>query len=171
MSRRLRPFNLVVRVLGILFVIPGLLQVPLPEADFHVVRHHHGKGEVCPQHDHLLRWHPQAGEGEAVAVLHWHWMPPQTLDPSALDGGVRPSPALHAHDIEPAQPDHGGSMLIVREDEGRNDPAATIAHQPSDALWSGFFAPAATNPTAFLRAPSDDFSPATPLSRLARWNC
>ena len=79
--------------LGIGLLILGLLHVPLPEPDYHNVRHHDAPGEVCEHHDHLLRWHPDATGAQDVAIFHWHWFLP-TGGPSVLPGD---GPALHAH--------------------------------------------------------------------------
>ena len=83
------------RGLGIIALIFGLVHMPLPEPDFHNIRHHDAPGEVCEHHDHLLRWHPGAGIADDVAVLHWHWFLPVEgpFDPSPEHSG----PALHAH--------------------------------------------------------------------------
>jgi hypothetical protein len=84
------------RSLGIALLILSLVHTPLPEPDYHNVRHHDGPGEVCEHHDHLLRWHPGAGSARDVAVLHWHWFlpaPPGT-DAAADGSGGR---AIHAH--------------------------------------------------------------------------
>src|SRR3954452_18321557 len=69
------------RSLGIVFLILSLVHAPLPQPDFHNIRHHDGPGEVCDHHDHLLRWHPGAGVARDVAILHWHWFLP-TSEPS-----------------------------------------------------------------------------------------
>jgi hypothetical protein len=84
-----------VRSLGVAFVILSLVHPPLPEPDFHNIRHHDSAGEVCAYHDHLLRWHPGAGSAEDVAVLHWHWfvLAPGRPNPPAPGDG----PAWHAH--------------------------------------------------------------------------
>ena len=66
------------RRFGVVLLALGLFRVPLPQADFHNIRHHDGTGEVCPHHDHLLRWHPKASQNEDVAMLHWHWFVPQS---------------------------------------------------------------------------------------------
>ena len=82
------------RRLGIMIVILGLVHTPLPQPDFHNIRHHDGAGEVCEHHDHLIQWHPGAGIASDVAVLHWHWFlpsPPGT-DPSPPGSGL----AVHA---------------------------------------------------------------------------
>ena len=74
-----RPANAsCLRLLGIVLLIPGLLRIPLPQVDYHNIRHHDGAGEFCPYHDHLLRWHPTASQNEDVAMLHWHWLVPQS---------------------------------------------------------------------------------------------
>ncbi|GAC1468446.1 MAG: hypothetical protein NVSMB9_11150 [Isosphaeraceae bacterium] len=73
-------------------LILGLLHMPLPQPDFHNIRHHDTPGEICDHHDHLLRWHPGAGVASDVAVLHWHWVLPG-FEPSPDEGGM----AVHAH--------------------------------------------------------------------------
>ncbi len=95
--------------LGIGLLILGLLHVPLPEPDYHNVRHHDAAGEVCEHHDHLLRWHPDATGAQDVALFHWHWFLPSS-GPSTLPG-PGDGPALHAHvagwdapTVEPALP-------------------------------------------------------------------
>jgi hypothetical protein len=154
-----------------LMLIPGLLHVPIPQADFHVIRHHHGYGEVCPHHDHLLRWHPQAGESEDVAVLHWHWLLPQSLD--VLLG--EPNPALHAHVNDILQPEWNGDQAVISSEAciraaGSLDLATWLdlalidvgapraPGQPPRNAWAG--------PRGH-----DGLSPATSSAQLVRWNC
>ena len=79
--------------LGIILLILGFAHLPLPQADFHNIRHHDAPGEVCEHHDHLLRWHPDAGLAEDVAILHWHWIFPFARAMTQPQSG----PALHAH--------------------------------------------------------------------------
>src|SRR5512135_3303646 len=84
-----------VRRLGIVALILSLVHAPLPQPDFHSIRHHDGPGEVCEYHDHLLRWHPDARSAADVAMLHWHW-----FLPAGPDHGAPPrvgGSALHAH--------------------------------------------------------------------------
>lgn len=87
---------------GTALLILGLLHVPLPQADYHNLRHHDGAGEICPLHNHLLRWHPRAASEKDVAVLHWHWVLPQPQGsgerPDTGPGWPYPasSPRLHA---------------------------------------------------------------------------
>ena len=45
-------------ILGIGFLILSAIHIPLPQADYHNIRHHDAPGEICLYHDHLLRWHP-----------------------------------------------------------------------------------------------------------------
>lgn len=81
--------------LGVALLILSLVHTPLPQPDFHNIRHHDGRGEVCEYHDHLLRWHPGATGAQDVAVLHWHWfLAGQPGDDPAPEGSGL---ALHAH--------------------------------------------------------------------------
>ena len=95
------------RALGITLLILSLAHAPLPRADFHNVRHHDAPGEVCEHHDHLLRWHPDAGQADDVAILHWHWLLPSSgpVEPGHSGDG----PVLHAHldGWEATSPDAG----------------------------------------------------------------
>jgi|SRR5579883_2477692 len=84
-----------IQFLGIAYVILSLVHTPLPQPDFHNIRHHDGPGEVCEHHDHLLRWHPGAGAAEDVAVLHWHWFLPASESAGVPSQGS--GPAFHAH--------------------------------------------------------------------------
>src|SRR3954471_23157864 len=86
------------RGLGIMLLILGLVHTPLPQPDFHNIRHHDAPGEVCEHHDHLLLWHPAAGIADDVAVLHWHWFLAlaEPSDASPEHSG----PALHAHVVD-----------------------------------------------------------------------
>jgi hypothetical protein len=80
---------------GLGLLVLSLLHTPLPEPDYHNIRHHDAPGEICEHHDHLLRWHPGAGTAQDVAILHWHWFLP-TSQPAGRafpDSG----PAFHAH--------------------------------------------------------------------------
>jgi hypothetical protein len=103
----------------------GLIRVPLPQPDYHSIRHHHEAGELCPYHDHLLRWHPSASQNDDVAVLHWHWFVPQTEDfGRSSENTNRPynpvsSPSLHAHLVDFAEPDWDGDPLIRPDLRGR----------------------------------------------------
>lgn len=173
MTRRRRPTSPFARLLGIVLMIPGLLQVPLPQVDFHVIRHHHGAGEVCPKHDHLLRWHPQAAEGEDVAVLHWHWLLPRSEDANA-DLAGRSIPALHAHDGDQDRPDPASGPVLVRETsgvEGRSAMGSALGFAQSLACLIAPLPPALHDLSHSLHGTADGPSPAAVLSRLVRRNC
>jgi hypothetical protein len=89
--------------LGIGLLILSVIHVPLPQADYHNIRHHDAPGELCLYHDHLLRWHPSADHDDDVSLLHWHWFVPlvELGDPHQRpnDDQNRPGsgPAMHAH--------------------------------------------------------------------------
>jgi hypothetical protein len=85
-----------VRSLGIALLILSLAHAPMPQADFHNVRHHDAPGQVCEHHDHLLRWHPDASQADDVAVLHWHWLLP-TSGPGESQRLGESIPKIHAH--------------------------------------------------------------------------
>ena len=112
------------RLLEILLVL-GLVRVPFPQADYHNVRHHHAAGEVCPHHDHLLRWHPAASQNEDVALLHWHWFLPNSQDsgrdPDDENPPEKPASgtAIHAHLYDGMEPDWGGDLVIRPSARGR----------------------------------------------------
>jgi hypothetical protein len=99
--------------------------VPLPQADFHNIRHHDGTGEVCPHHDHLLRWHPKASQNDDVAILHWHWFVPQSPDgdrsPGSGEDQNNPAPrhALHAYLADCLEPDWNADPVIRADARGR----------------------------------------------------
>ena len=82
------------RALGISLLIFSLAHTPWPQADFHNVRHQDSPGQVCEFHDHLLRWHPDSGLADDVAILHWHWVPPLSDTKESSHSGDRPT--LHA---------------------------------------------------------------------------
>ena len=50
-------------------LIPGLIRVPLPQADFHNIRHHHGVGEAVHTTTTCLRRYPTASQDTDVAVF------------------------------------------------------------------------------------------------------
>jgi len=165
--------TIVARWLALALMIPGLLRVPLPQVDFHVIRHHHGAGETCPKHDHLLRWHPQAGESEDVAVLHWHWLLPHHLD-AALSEDRGDVPVLHAHDgdefLECFWSPNSTAAVDARDGaSGRFGPES-----PLDLVWIDVprtAPPLSWNSEGRRPAPWIEFGEDSPLARLVRWNC
>jgi len=101
-------------------VILSVIHVPLPQADFHNVRHHDAPGEVCLHHDHLLRWHPSADSDVDRSLLHWHWFLP-LLEPGDHhqrpdDDHHRPGsgPALHAHVGDGLAPDDWRGEPVIQ---------------------------------------------------------
>jgi hypothetical protein len=166
--------------LGIGILILGAIRIPLPQADYHNIRHHDAPGEVCLYHDHLLRWHPQAGSNEDVALLHWHWFLP-LVSPGSQDGGAdsehhspRSGPAIHAHLGDWAEPDWSGAPVIRPEGRGRlldlqalRLSAFGSASAPNssivDDLRTSLFSARSDDVVAGLRAAR--------TSLLQRWNC
>lgn len=100
MMRRNRDRGRLGRTLGVLLTTLSLVHTPLPQPDFHNIRHHDAPGEVCEFHDHLLRWHPGAGFASDVSVLHWHWFFPSIPDTDAGSSRTGDGPAIHAHTID-----------------------------------------------------------------------
>jgi hypothetical protein len=170
--------SFVARILGIALLIPGLLRIPLPQIDYHNIRHHDGAGEICPHHDHLLRWHPRASQNEDVAVLHWHWLAPQTLQPNAPadrdHDGQRPSPpSLHAYLPDCVEPDWPSDPVVHSERRwGAHDLVSLLAGFDLAAHASSFGIAelSSTGPTApHCAAPG--LSEPGRLSLVERWNC
>jgi hypothetical protein len=106
-------------------LILSAIHIPLPQADYHNIRHHDAPGEICPYHDHLLRWHPSANSDDDVALLHWHWfvpvVQPGTHEPGGDDEHRPPGsgPALHAHLGDWPEPDWTGQPVIRPDSRGR----------------------------------------------------
>ena len=159
-------------MLGVAFVTLSLVHAPLPQPDFHNIRHHDGPGEVCEHHDHLLRWHPGAGVARDVAVLHWHWFL-ATADGSdpAPEGSGR---AIHAHtpDWAAGPWDDGPQLTPAAASQVDPRPPADPPCQPSLTLAPdapGACPWAASGPAAPLGASG---APRVPLtSLLHRWVC
>jgi hypothetical protein len=151
----------------------------LPQADYHNIRHHHGAGEMCPHHDHLLRWHPTASQNEDVAVLHWHWLAPQSVtSTSPADGGQddhapAAPPALHAYLPDCLEPDWQAEPVIRSEGRwGDGDSASRLAIAlPAASSPSLHFAdsPATAPPGSSFCAPT--LGERGPLAHVERWDC
>ena len=159
---------------GIIALILGLVHAPLPQPDFHNVRHHDGAGEVCEHHDHLLRWHPNARSADDVAVLHWHWFfAGGSDDASAAPAG---GSALHAHAQAPPWP-------ASSWDEGpRFSPVAStrVPGRPTSPLLTFDLLPARRGTRAIVRSGAPPrplgfiatFVPGASLASLyQRWDC
>ncbi len=166
MSRR-RDFWRTARRLGIGVLILSVIHIPLPQADYHNIRHHDAPGEVCGFHDHLLRWHPSADLDDDVTMLHWHWFVPivefgdhhQRLD----DEHGRPGPALHAHLGDWPAPNWQGDPVIRPDSQGRLLHHLALAQSDANRAYigdelappglpSGRFASRAHDPEGCLRA-------------------
>jgi hypothetical protein len=173
MPMRRWPVHHRVRVLGISLLILSLVHAPWPKADFHNVRHHDAPGQVCEHHDHLLRWHPDAGLAKDVAILHWHWFLP-TSDPSG-PGHTDNGPALHAYvsGWDATSPDAG--PLVVSDSSSR--PLDPLPSSSPIALGDIPFARGSDRLglCAGLASPKTfgaTFAPRISLaSRLQRWSC
>jgi hypothetical protein len=168
------------RWLGISLLIASVVRVPLPQADYHNIRHHDAPGEICIYHDHLLRWHPSARNNDDIALLHWHWlMPLAELDDSGQERGDNgPSnesgPALHAHIGDLPEPDWLDQPAIGPDVRGRfsNNLAASLTQSvPADC--ASYFSARLTAPQfllAFDRVPCAGMR-ADRIALLQRWNC
>lgn len=167
-----RPMMIVGQWLGIALMIPGLLRVPLPQVDFHIIRHHHGAGEVCLQHDHLLRWHPQAAEDGDVAVLHWHWFLPHCLD-SALAEDRGDAPVLHAHAVDGFVECFWSPSPAVSVDARDGASERSSRGTPLDLAWIDAGRIALRPPRVADTRPTPWNDPAAfpPPAGLVRWNC
>jgi hypothetical protein len=141
MARR-RADGRVVRALGIGILIFGIVHVPLPQADYHNIRHHDGPGEVCPYHDHLLRWHPSASSDDDVSLLHWHWFVPQGElgDHQERTGDVNrgpiSGPVLHAHLPSSLLPDWPGELVTRLDSRCRLGDQLTLAVSTLSSVYN-----------------------------------
>src|SRR4051812_46499638 len=120
--RRTTPANRAWQALGVAWVALSLVHAPLPQPDFHNVRHHDDAGQVCEFHDHLLRWHPgaRASASADVAVLHWHWFLPGSEDAPASDSDTEGA-ALHAHVPDWSAGPWGQDAPVVADAPARPD--------------------------------------------------
>ena len=163
------------RWVGAALLSLSLVHTPLPQPDFHKVRHHDAPGEVCERHDHLLRWHPRSAASESsprdVAVLHWHWFfaTPDGSDPAPESAGK----AVHAHtqDWSAGSWDDGRAVTAVASAESSRSmvdlPAFAFGSPEFDARPA--FSPLLMRPSGASRAP---VAPRPPLaSVLQRWAC
>jgi hypothetical protein len=166
-----RAHNSLTRSLAIVMIV-SLGHAPLPAPDYHNVRHHDGPGEVCSYHDHLLRWHPDAGTSEDVAILHWHWFVPTPGMPAS--DPARQGPAMHAHLADWLAPTWDGGPQLKPADRPRplDQPSAGRLLTALPAFDQ------ANAPTGCRASPtpvyafSATFAPRSPLtSLLMRWLC
>jgi hypothetical protein len=132
------------RSVGIGVLIFGVIHIPLPQPDYHNIRHHDGPGELCVYHDHLLRWHPSASSDDDVSILHWHWFIPQReigdhrASPSDGTRGPLSGPLLHAHLANCLAPDWPDELVTQLDGRCRfTDPLTFGTSTPNPALDSG----------------------------------
>jgi hypothetical protein len=168
------------QLLGVGLLILSILHVPLPQADYHNIRHHDAPGEICVYHDHLLRWHPAADHDDDVSVLHWHWFVPSVelgnpQRPSSDDQKTPGSaPAMHAHIGEWLQgadwrnepvlePGAGGRVLT---DSALGLSVGCSAHSSAELVLG----PHPDRFSARLIAPADGLRAAR-TTLFHRWNC
>jgi hypothetical protein len=175
-----RPSNhLAFRLFGIILLIPGLLRIPLPQVDYHNIRHHHAVGETCPYHDHLLRWHPTAARDSDVAMLHWHWLIPQSSEsdnssPSGEDQPAPSGPAMHANLLDCLEPEWTSGPLIRPDGRARSlivsAPGLTSLQVTPDSYLHALF----TSRASGMPGIPEGLTPWTvggAHRRLERWNC
>jgi hypothetical protein len=157
-------------VLGVVLLTLGFVHVPLPQPDFHNIRHHDKPGEVCERHDHLLRWHPGAGVARDVAVLHWHWVLPSAEgDPSNPPDGSKA--ALHAHNFDWPSGSWDEAPQVAPD---RSSVRADL--RPAPQPFGPFLAAVAPDVAAVGRDPSSarcaPLAPGVSLNAmLHRWDC
>jgi hypothetical protein len=169
----------VARFLFVGIVVLSVIHVPLPQADFHNVRHHDAPGEVCLHHDHLLRWHPSADFDADLSLLHWHWFLPLVElgdhHERPDDDHHRPGsgPALHAHVGDGLVPNDWRGEPVIQPagawrliDQLELSTALVNAHDLSAAL-----AIALPSHNLFGRAGPAGGLRAERAAMFQRWNC
>lgn len=175
------------RGLGVVMLTLSLVHMPLPQPDFHNVRHHDKPGEVCEHHDHLLRWHPgatpcattaesEAGADPEVAVLHWHWF-------LATADGSDPAPDGSGQAIHAQTPDwsagswNDGLQLTAGlggRDASNDIRAAFRPLNPALAALAldGLLSPSAGPPCPVILPERVPLAPSVSLNALLqRWVC
>jgi hypothetical protein len=164
------------RLLGISLLIASVVRVPLPQADYHNIRHHDAPGEICPFHDHLLRWHPSAAIDADVALLHWHWFVPlaESDDPNPPNGDDRQGPFLHAHFSDWPSPDWLDEPVISPDVRSRLADELTARLATIDGAYlASHFVPTDSLPSSFsvVSPGAEDGLRAGRIAVLERWNC
>lgn len=175
-----RRFQRLAMDLGMGILILSLVHVPLPQADYHNIRHHDAPGEICGYHDHLLRWHPSANRDADVTMLHWHWFVPIVEFgghhdlPDDEHHRSTPGPSVHAQLGDWPAPDWNGEPVIQPDSRGQlldrltlGQSDASLANLVDTAclpdLRSGHFSSRTDDLAAALRAQRG--------ALLQRWNC
>jgi len=157
-------------------LIASVIRVPLPQADYHNIRHHDAPGEICPFPDHLVGCHPSAAIDADVALLHWHWFVPlaESDDPNHRDGHERQGPFLHAHFSDWPEPDWLDHAVISPDVRGRFAGDLTIRLAGAEGAYlAGHFAPTCSGPNlvSVLSDGAADGLRAGRIAFLQRWNC
>jgi hypothetical protein len=153
------------------------MHVPLPQADYHNIRHHDAPNEVCLYHDHLLRWHPSAHSDDDVALLHWHWFLPlvdrdQRADDESQDAGSHAR--LHAQFGDWPEPDWRGEPVIRPDSRGRLLEQITLRLSvASSTCLSGQLSPLGVESGCFFShdLSAADGARAARIALIQRWNC
>jgi hypothetical protein len=162
-----------IRGLGTIGLILSLVHTPLPQPDFHNIRHHDGPGEVCEHHDHLLRWHPGAGCAADVAVLHWHWFLPSSEPLDQAPGAAGPS--AHAHVVDWQASSWNERPLVSADARSTSRIAAPSTVSPGPVVLNLPPCSVASNGPprpSRVRSFGATFAPITPLAcLLQRWVC
>ncbi len=157
-------------------LIASVVRVPLPQADYHNIRHHDAPGEICAFHDHLLKWHPSAAFDADVALLHWHWFVPlaESDDPNHQNGDDRQGPFVHAHFSDWPEPDWLDRPVISPDLRGRFAGDLAIRLAATDcAFLASQFVPTGSGPRS-ISVFSDCAGYGLRAGRIAhleRWNC
>jgi hypothetical protein len=166
-------------MVGVLLTTLSIVHTPLPQPDFHNIRHHDAPGEVCEFHDHLLRWHPGAGLASDVSVLHWHWFLPSVPDADGPSRSTDDGPAIHAHVIDWQAVSWEVAPNIAARTIDSDTLVRSIA-RPLPCSFDGAFSPIGLNALALLTsrgtsarlAFSASFAPGVSLGTLLhRWDC
>jgi hypothetical protein len=168
------------RSVGISLLIASLIHIPLPQPDFHNIRHHDAPGEVCVYHDHLLRWHPSAGRNADTSILHWHWVLPALdgfgEDGQSSDDGQPPrhgsGPAFHAHVGDGLEPDWSTAQWLSADGSSASLERVTNPLADSHFDFAGSMSFEARPPgPCFGRSSVPSPARSAPRSSLQRWNC
>jgi hypothetical protein len=166
--------------LAIGLLIAGVVRVPLPQADYHNIRHHDAPGEICLYHDHLLRWHPTARSNDDIALLHWHWLMPLAELGDLGQGraedepGNAPGPALYAHLSDLPEPDWLDRPAISSDVRGRFSKDLATSLTTSVCADCASYCSARLSAHQFLLAfdrPPPAGMRAERIPLLQRWNC
>lgn len=168
---------ILVHRLWVALLIFCLTKAPLPAADFHAIRHFHGRGQLCPMHDHLVRWHSSDVLTER-SVLHFHWVsfgfPAVPFDETS--GPVVRAELHDPFDLHLYNDITAEEASFSEEDESRSRVAKPSRFLLADLIYSIEIGLARKGVNATCTPPSRNFGatfttshPTTSL--LQRWAC